>query len=302
MNFYLCIDDTDDAVKSIGTGQIASMIYDALRDRGSVMRYHITRHQLLLDPRIDYTSHNSAMCMEGSTELSADEIWKISEEYLLRMRAETSNPGMCLYIPPETPDEELLCRFGRKAKEQVLMIEDALEAAEKTSGVRLGAPAGNGNGQIGALAGIGLRLGGNDGTFRGKIKFDRKVVCTAGEMKKRLGIENIYTLTKEIIPDDAFVRTSGNVKLIYRNFQAAALGRKMSDGTYELYSKAFVLEMDTGLRRIERENCRQFIWDNDSGERWSDKEGACENCLNRKLDSNGMKCEYYNCMLPVPYL
>lgn len=302
MNFYLCIDDTDDAVKNIGTGKIASMIYDALRDKGSVMRYGVTRHQLLLDPRIDYTSHNSAMCMEGSTGLDADEIWKISEEYLLRMRAETSNPGICLYIPPEIPDEELLCTFGRKAKEQVLVIEDAVKTAEKTSGVRLGAPAGNGNGQIGALAGIGLRLGGNDGTFRGKITLDSEAVCTAAEMKKRLGIENIHTLTKENIPDDAFVRTSGNVKLIYRNFQAAAAGRRMPDGTYELYSKAFILEMDTGLSRIGTVNCGQFVWDNDSGEQWSDKEGACENCLNRRLDRDGMKCGYYNCMLPVPFL
>ena len=299
MKFYLCIDDTDDATKSIGTGQIASMIYDALQERGSRMRYQITRHQLLLDPRIDYTSHNSSMCMEGETMLRADEIWELASEYLLRERAETSDPGICLYVPPEIPDEKRLCEFGRKAKEQVFTVNDAAEIARKTPGIQLGAPVGNGNGQIGALAGVGLRLGGNDGTFRGKIAFNGKVVCTAKEMKQKLEIAGLYGLKGEVIPDNASVVISGSVKLVYRNFQAVAVGRPMVDGTYELCSKASVLEADTGLSRSQIQDCEHFAWDNDSGEQWSSTKGTCENCLYRRLTRKGMKCRYYNRMLPT---
>ena len=70
-HFFLCIDDTDDTSKSIGTGEIASHIYDQLKKLGCQMHYNITRHQLLLDPRIAYTSHNSSMCMEGTGPLKA---------------------------------------------------------------------------------------------------------------------------------------------------------------------------------------------------------------------------------------
>lgn len=299
MRFYLCIDDTDDETKSIGTGQIASEIYQELSGRGSAMRYQVTRHQLLLDPRIDYTSHNSSMCMEGDTQLEADAVWELAVECLLRLRSPSSNPGICLYVPPKAPDEERLLKFGRKAQEKVLTLDKAIKIAGKTPGLRLGAPAGNGNGQIGALAGVSLRLGGNDGTFRGKVSFEGNVPCTAREMKERLGIDEIFSLTKEPIPEGAMVTVSGSLKLIYRNFKAAAAGRPLPDGSYELCSKASLFEAATGLSRSQIEDCAHFAWDNDSGEQWSDKAGTCENCLYRRLTKKGMKCKYYNRMLPT---
>ena len=68
MKFFLCIDDTDDMEKTVGTGEIAQIIFSGLKREGCKMEYTITRHQLLLDDNIDYTSHNSSMCMEGETD------------------------------------------------------------------------------------------------------------------------------------------------------------------------------------------------------------------------------------------
>jgi thiazole biosynthesis protein thiG len=59
--FLLCIDDTDELGGEISTGSLAQEI--ALEISSFAKVSFITRHQLLLDPRINYTSHNSSMCL-----------------------------------------------------------------------------------------------------------------------------------------------------------------------------------------------------------------------------------------------
>lgn len=297
MRFWLCIDDTDDTTKSVGTGEIASEIYRELEKQGCVMRYQITRHQLLLDPRIPYTSHNSSMCMEGEGELTAEEIWERAIFVLMRMRSPISQPGVCLYTPPAGGDPRRLIRFGEKAKEEILTIEEAQRLASETPGIRLEAPAGNGSGQIGALAGVGLRLGGNDGTFRGKLKFPEALIRPAKEMKQLLGVREIIKSSGQYLEEETPVRASGQVKLIYREHECMAAVRKADDGIYELCSKASIFEATITKRAVSVENCEHFQWDNDRGEQWSEQKGACENCLHRKLVRKGMKCTYYNRLL-----
>ena len=63
MRIYICVDDTDDLTKSTSTGKIADMIAQEIVKMGGTMDKGITRHQLLLHDDIDYTSHNSSMCM-----------------------------------------------------------------------------------------------------------------------------------------------------------------------------------------------------------------------------------------------
>ncbi|MBK8780737.1 MAG: hypothetical protein IPO22_02810 [Anaerolineales bacterium] len=46
----------------------------------------ITRHQLLVDPGIPYTSHNSSACLAVETE-KQDEVWEAAREFLLRESA-----------------------------------------------------------------------------------------------------------------------------------------------------------------------------------------------------------------------
>ncbi len=53
---YVGLDDTDNKT-SRGTGYLARMVAASLSDRFKV--WGVTRHQLLVDPRVPYTSHNS---------------------------------------------------------------------------------------------------------------------------------------------------------------------------------------------------------------------------------------------------
>ncbi|MGN0702172.1 MAG: hypothetical protein ACI4KL_03225 [Lentihominibacter sp.] len=63
MRVYICVDDADDLTKSTSTGKIADLIAQEIVNMGGTMDKGITRHQLLLHEDIDYTSHNSSMCM-----------------------------------------------------------------------------------------------------------------------------------------------------------------------------------------------------------------------------------------------
>ena len=59
------IDDTDDS-ESTGTGCLAQRLVGVLGEAGLGSAVGITRHQLLIDPRIPYTSHNSSACIAWS--------------------------------------------------------------------------------------------------------------------------------------------------------------------------------------------------------------------------------------------
>lgn len=62
MRILIGIDDTDN-LESRGTGYMARQLGAMLSEGGLALVEGITRHQLLLDPQIPYTSHNSSACL-----------------------------------------------------------------------------------------------------------------------------------------------------------------------------------------------------------------------------------------------
>ena len=97
IRYYLCVDDTDDLTKKTSTGKIAEHIKKEAESLGSVIDYGITRHQLLLDDAIAYTSHNSSMCFSGSlSEDQLSRLWEKAAEIIMAEKAETADPGLCL--------------------------------------------------------------------------------------------------------------------------------------------------------------------------------------------------------------
>jgi tRNA(Ile2) C34 agmatinyltransferase TiaS len=62
MRYLIGIDDTDN-LESRGTGFRARQLGERLAHDGIANVEAITRHQLLVDPRIPYTSHNSSCCL-----------------------------------------------------------------------------------------------------------------------------------------------------------------------------------------------------------------------------------------------
>ena len=156
---YIGLDDTDNKT-SRGTGRLAREIVAVLSERYKV--WGVTRHQLLVDPRVPYTSHNSSatlhLMQDGDVDLGslADEVQAI----MLADFQQGSDPGLCVAraVAPEVAD------FGRRAKTDVVRQSEAHEIAHRCGCILRGL-GGTQDGVIGALASIGLAGTGNDGRF-----------------------------------------------------------------------------------------------------------------------------------------
>ena len=160
MKLLIGVDDTDN-LESRGTGYRVRQLANWLLENELGVPRGITRHQLLVDPQIPYTSHNSSACVSIET-MNADDVWEASREFLLREVAPGSDVGLCL-AEWDTILEEVQS-FGRRAKAEVLTIVEAQRTAA-ISGIRCEGLTGTGGGVIGALAGIGLHRAGEDGRF-----------------------------------------------------------------------------------------------------------------------------------------
>lgn len=197
MTFFLGIDDTDNAA-SRGTGYRARCLGEALGARGWTV-HGITRHQLLVDPRIPYTSHNSSACLVVQAPPECrDELAAMGRRFLLQESAEGSDAGLCVAGRPAVGPE--VQSLGRAAKEEVLTQAAALELAQR-AGILLEGLTGTGGGVIGALAAVGLRAGGDDGRFiwlRGVREL--RGVLTAAELFNQTAIDEICTLEGAAVP------------------------------------------------------------------------------------------------------
>jgi len=170
MQVIVSIDDTDNIDSDWGTGELAAKISQTIEERGWGKSYGVTRHQLFVHPDVPYTSHNSAMCFAAELDESyLDVLTSFASDFLTRESAEGSDPGLCIAVPGRLSMPGLLIEFGRKAKETVINKQEAYDLARQL-GVHLSEHGGDGQGVIGALAGAGLRLSGNDGRLRGQLE------------------------------------------------------------------------------------------------------------------------------------
>jgi len=173
MRILVCIDDTDN-LESRGTGELASLLAEHLEVSGWGKASYVTRHQLLVHPDIPYTSHNSAMAFFA--EISANflpEFMTYAADFLTHESAEGSDPGLCIVEMGRLKSGSGLISFGVQCKQQVLTKAEAYAKARDLD-IHLSEHGGTGQGVIGALAGAGLRLGGNDGRLKGQLRFDGK--------------------------------------------------------------------------------------------------------------------------------
>jgi len=156
------IDDTDD-LRSRGTGWLGQRLIEQLTDHGLGRCAGATRHQLLRDPRIPYTSHNSSACLAWSRApgVTVADVAAVAGPFLAERSAPGSDPGLAVAERRIVPE---LVAFGRAAKSEVLEVSAARELA-RTHGVHLSGHGGTEGGVLGALAGVGLHLSGSDGFF-----------------------------------------------------------------------------------------------------------------------------------------
>jgi len=161
------MDDTD-MPGTKGTGWLVQEICRELKDLGLGESSAISRHQLFVHEDIPFTSHNSAMCFE--LELENQNLVPRLMDYLvscLESRCQPgSDPGLCVTGPLDKEKQRQLSAFGTRAKQAVCTKQDAYALAQNM-GIHLSEHGGTGDGIIGALAGTGLRMTGNDGRYRG---------------------------------------------------------------------------------------------------------------------------------------
>lgn len=223
MQTFVCVDDTDN-VEEKSTGRLAQAIIDRIEEEGMGKCSFITRHQLYFHPAIPYTSHNSTMCfVVEHTDNIYVPLRDLAVDFLVNESAEGSDPGLCIAEMERLRDRELLINYGRRAKSEILTKKLAYETAERL-GVHLSEHGGTGDGIIGALAGVGLRLTGNDGRIRGKITFPTLGdTLTVKEILDNSTIDEVRSLEGDLISGDEKVVLGEKVKTVFLDYKEVLL-------------------------------------------------------------------------------
>ncbi len=151
------IDDTD-IIGSPGTNQLARAILKRLGEAASGAI--ISRHQLFFDPRVPYTSKNGSASIQlpGAETIGLNRLIEILREVMRNWYVAGSDPGLCV-ATSVTGEMEA---FGLRCKQEVV-TQDEARAIAAQSGCHLEGLGGTEQGVIGALAGVGLMAGGDDG-------------------------------------------------------------------------------------------------------------------------------------------
>ncbi len=238
MKILLSIDDTDNQ-ESLGTGNLAQSIAEAIETNKWGESSGVTRHQLYVHEDIPYTSHNSAMCFQVDThENRLNRIMDFCRKVLHRDSAEGADPGLCMAVVDNIYNQDKLVDFGFRAKKTVLSKEDAYEMA-RSAGVHLSEHGGTGQGIVGALAGTGLRLNGNDGRFRGWYHLgEAGEEITVKELCSHEFIDVVRSGTGEILEQETSVLLgSDKIKSVMQGSEQVVLVTGTNEGSHKVIWK-----------------------------------------------------------------
>jgi len=247
MKIYISVDDTDN-IDSPGSGQLsANLAKDLLEEKLITSFSSISRHQLYVHPSIPYTSGNSSMCFAVDTRLdSVDAIIRHSGDYLRRFSAAGSDPGLCVVADDTTLDRSNLFAFGHDAKRLKLSKTEAYALAARYN-IHLSEHGGEGIGVIGALAGAGLRIEGNDGRFRGWLQpGPPETVLTVGELKEHPWVDDVITEKGNSLSDDTLVvLAEAKVKTVLRGHRQVIVVMESANGGAAGYRTCTKTEVKT---------------------------------------------------------
>ncbi len=208
MKYLIGIDDTDN-LESRGTGHRVRQLADWLAENRLAVPLGITRHQLLVDSQIPYTSHNSSACMAVESETPAA-LWEACREFLLRESAPGSDAGLCLAAWEKV--NECVISLAQRAKITVLTMLEAEQTA-LDHGIQLEGLTGTHGGIIGALAAVGLHRQGSDGRFlwlpglrelRGKLPVSE--ICALGHVDRVCTLNHTRLHSKTVVDVGEWIR------------------------------------------------------------------------------------------------
>jgi hypothetical protein len=159
MQIFIGMDDTD-VLGSRGTGRLSRAVADDLASDFKILG--VVRHQLLVDPRVPYTSHNSCAVigLEGPAGTDLPAVFERVKALMLADFIPGSDPGLCVTadVPPQ------VIAFGHKAQTEFVRQAEARQLAADHA-ILLEGLGGTQDGVIGSLAGVGLSAEGNDGRY-----------------------------------------------------------------------------------------------------------------------------------------
>ena len=211
---YIGLDDTDNH-ESRGTGRLAREIAADLAKEYPVLG--VTRHQLLVDSRIPYTSHNSsaAILIDVPAGLPLEPIFERVRALVEADPVPGSDPGLCVATESAA---RAVTDFGIRAQKELVDQVQARFLA-LSSGILLAGLGGTQDGVIGALAGVGLAVTGNDGRF---LLIGRSRDLQGVQPVRAIldcGIADVRTMDGRSL-DQGLVDTEGKLRPAYREGRA----------------------------------------------------------------------------------
>ena len=168
---YIGLDDTD-VLESRGTGHLAREIAAALQTDYRLLG--VTRHQLLVDPRVPCTKNNSCAAIHVAVEDTRvvgdngadvpngtlDALFERIRALMLADFQPGSDPGLCVAVAPHPAIGE----YGRRAQREIVTQDEARALAAEHD-IALAGLGGDEDGVIGALSAVGLAASGSDGRY-----------------------------------------------------------------------------------------------------------------------------------------
>jgi hypothetical protein len=146
-----------------------------------------------------------------------------ASEFLVIESALGSDPGLCVAVDERINNYQPLITFGYKAKEAILIKEEAYDLA-RGLGIHLSEHGGTGQGVIGALAGVGLRLSGNDGRFRGKHQIESIQGATrVQDIYEQANINSVKSVNGQVLAGHELILLGEKVKSVLLNGQSVLL-------------------------------------------------------------------------------
>ena len=319
---FVGVDDTDDQSGQTSTADTAQEIARRISEEfDRKINMGITSHSLSADEGMEYTSDNTAMCFDIDLPVgSAARVREIGLEVINAAAAADASPGLCVLAVPMEDDgigEDMathagtrrmteikeayveLIRFGQRAKREPVTEEEALQLAAGFSDLILTAKneaetASGSRGMIGALAAVGLRIGGDDGMFLGEYDMTGFSARTFGAVAQCIGGFRSYYSIDPVFGDrtgsglgfhERIVLKDG-VKAVLNAGRFTILNKLGGDDMWEPYTKE-----SFGNSSGRKSSCEYFELDPEEEDRFREtKRRSCGSCLFRKLTDKGYVC------------
>jgi len=215
MKIYVALDDSRqlDGGKA---GETASVLTRVIEEKGWGRCSIPSRHRLYPNPATGCKKHNTARSFSADIEAQyLDCFITYACELIKATGTPDSNAGLAVAIPELMENVQELIDYAGRVKEGLVDKAEALAMARKP-GLYVLELNGTGQGIIGAVAGVGLRITGNDGQFRGKLQLSKEVdyVATVREIIDKTYVEQVKNMGFENISDDETVRMGEKVKVV----------------------------------------------------------------------------------------